>query len=102
MNSPLVDDLLYNNIIDAMDFYVFNEYCKTSKSIYSQCKNKLKQKLEEEIQVPLINYTPPQINKIAKMVIHKSFRQDILLNDYINLINEDGYLITVKYNNINI
>lgn len=102
MNSHLIDDLLYHNIIDAMDFSTFYQYCKTNKAIYNQCKNKLREKLEEEIQVPLIHYNNTQINKIAKMVINKSFRQDILLNDHINLINENNYLVIAGYDNVKI
>ncbi len=100
MNNHLIDDLLYNNIMDAMDFTTFYQYCRTNKSINNDCKNKLRYKLEEEIQVPLIHYTYTQVNKIAKMVIHQSFRQDILLNDHINLINEDGDLIVAGYENV--
>ena len=96
MNSHLIDDLLYA-IIDAMDFSTFYQYCKTNRFIYNHCKNKLRQKLEEEIQVPLIHYTNAQVNKIAKMAL-KSFRQDIFLNDYINLINENGDLVVAGYN----
>ncbi len=89
----LPNDILLNDMMKALDFKTLYAYCKTNKAINNQCKSLFIKKLEEEIQVPLTHYSAEQINKIAKEVINGSFRQDILLGNQINLINEDGFLV---------
>lgn len=88
----LLPEDMINTIVDHIDYKTFVDYCKTNKLIKNVCQKSYKHKLEQEIDVPLTNYSNKQINKISKMVLNGSFRQDIILNDYIFFLDEHGYL----------
>lgn len=92
----LPEDMI-NIIIKDLDFKSYVEYCKTNKLINTTCQKTFTMKLEQEIEVPLTNYSKSQINKIAKMVLNGSFRQDLLLQNYVFNINEDGDLVKLTY-----
>lgn len=88
----LPNDVL-NEIMHHLDFKSFIQYCKANQQININCKHKLKEKLQQEINVPLSMYNDKQVQKITNMVVHGSFRQDIVLQNYIYYINDQGYLI---------
>ncbi len=92
----LPEDMI-NIIIKDLDFKSYVEYCKTNKLINSVCQKTFTTKLEQEIQVPLDDYSQSQINKIAKMVLNGSFRQDLLLQNYVFNIDEYGNLVKLTY-----
>lgn len=82
---------LYIEIMDQLKFKDYMAFCQSAKFLNRQCR--LKEKLEEEIKVPLIDYSDHQIDKLAKMVKHGSFRQDIVIAGLcIYYINEYGDL----------
>lgn len=88
-NEIVLPKDMINVIAENLDFKTFIDYCKTNKLINDSCQHLYKSKLEQEIG-SLTDYSTKQINKISKMVLHGSFRQDLVLLDYIFYINDKG------------
>lgn len=89
----LPEDVL-NEIVSHMDYKSYTQYCQTQ--VNKTCK--ITNKLEQEIKVPLIAYDSTQINKISNMVIHDSFRNDIVIYEDMYFINEYGHLVITNRN----